>query len=269
MDNTLVKQQSELHLESDCFGDAITIAYPGGIGAVVSLHVDELAALCFQELLNLRSGYAVHVHHRLIAITPFLVGSPHGGGLQRLGQTPECAFRRVGDLEDEYAAGCKQTEEFLDVGLGETRRHVLKRDVGIDKIDGLILEHSQIVGRIEMIQAALSELVILLRQFDHGRADVDAMNYLETSGQGLAQASNAAPEIQCRAESEFKAQMVSVCPNCVDLIHASAKESIHLPPVLGFIGPGQNTPERICFPELIPVFLQFVEFHKRVWAHSA
>src|SRR5262249_13850805 len=113
-----------------------------------------------------------------------------------------------------------------------------------------------------VVPALISVPVELLSPLDHGLGDIEAVDLVKVSAQGLGQTADAAPEVETSTAADRQAAAVQILEQTSDLFFTGAEEFFGIPAVVSFVRLAENGPERILPTQRVPRPAQVLDRHR-------
>ena len=168
------------------------------------------------------------------------------------------------ELEHRDTARRQYARELAHVLRAELRSDVLQDDVGVDEVERVVVEEGKVVAVVDVVPAAVAELIQLTGPLDHRRGDVDAVALGERARERLREPADTAAEVERAAGFHLDAELAHPREYLVDFVDTGAKEFLEVPPVPASVGTRDDRPVGITTTPLVPVTLEFVQIHGRM-----
>jgi hypothetical protein len=167
--------------------------------------VDDSCATPFQQKLDLLSPQAMHQHYGASGIPDSPV-QPQELGRYEMLDLRQATQNGAGHLKHQQPSRSQNPYELVDVFLRVYRINMLQRNIGVDEVESIVAKQCKGGTVIQVILAPVTVTIVLRSQIDHRRCDVDAMDFLEVSGQRLAESPDAASKVKGLFLGKWQAQ---------------------------------------------------------------
>ena len=161
----------------------------------------------------------------------------------------------------KHATRRQHTNEFREVLADIARADVLQHEKRVDEVDGAGRDRLEPAGGVDAEFEVWSYSVKPFRHVDHRRSDIDTDHVVEISGQGVCEPPRPAAKVQRASSVLRQAALVQVPDQRIDLVAPCLQELVDRPPVPFLVRRGEDRPERVASPVLVPVAAQRAQAH--------
>ena len=160
---------------------------------------------------------------------------------------------RLGNEDDDRAAGPQHPDEFRQVGPGQVGRHVLENQARVHQVERPVIERAEREAVIMHETAALIAGVQGPRLRQHGGRDIYPGDGAEMRGERHGQPPCSTAEVQRVVAPGAQAEPVQGGYRAGDLGLPAGQELLDVPAAAPPGGLDADGPERICLAESGPV----------------